>query len=220
MKLTNLGSFCLIFLYAKHARESEKRTTLRPPCWILSWQARLLNVRCLATVIQDQPPMAWTRSLDSRNSTIVSNLLCKQKIINFNFIPQINKEKKRKKATARVQKDYLLFERVFSPKALWQETKSWSLQKPTVKTVSTTRRTLNECGVISKQISAKQNIVSTQISYQFLARNFPVLRRNRATNSTTSNLHFPAAMKTLVFGNLSKLFRFTITFPRVVCHWG
>lgn len=80
MKLTNLGSFCLIFLYAKHASKSEKTTTLRPPCWIFAWQARLPNVRCLATISEDQPPMAWTQGTLSI----------------LNFIPQINKEKKRK----------------------------------------------------------------------------------------------------------------------------
>ena len=39
-----------------------------------------------------------------------------------------------------------------------------------MKTVRTTRRTLNECGV-TWVISAQQNIVSTEISYQFLAPN-------------------------------------------------
>ena len=66
----------------------------------------------------------------------------------------------------------------------------------------------------------KKDIASTEISYQFLAPTVPVLRRNKATNSSTSTDPFSAATKTLVLGNLFKLVRFAITFARAVCHWG
>ena len=51
-----------------------------------------------------------------------------------------------------------------------------------------------------KKISRKQDITSTEISYQFLARRFPLLRRNKATNSSTLTDPFSAATKTLVLG--------------------
>ncbi|MCO0615674.1 hypothetical protein M8756_20680 [Lutimaribacter sp. EGI FJ00015] len=56
-----------------------------------------------------------------------------------------------------------------------------------------------------KKISTKQNIASTEIAYQFLAPKVPVLRRNKATNSSTSTDPFSAATKILVLGNLFKL---------------
>ena len=61
-----------------------------------------------------------------------------------------------------------------------------------------------------KKISTKQNIASREIAYQFLAPKVSVLRRNKATNSSTSTYPFSAATKTLVFGNLFKLVRFAI----------
>ena len=61
---------------------------------------------------------------------------------------------------------------------------------------------------------------ATEISaYQFLALKVPVLRRNKATNSSTSTDPFSAATKTLVLGNLFKFERFAITFARAFCHW-
>ena len=54
--------------------------------------------------------------------------------------------------------------------------------------------------LFSKKISTKQDITSTEISYQFLARRFPLLRRNKATNSSTLTDPFSAATKTLVLG--------------------
>ena len=70
------------------------------------------------------------------------------------------------------------------------------------------------------KISTKQVIASTESSYQFLAPKVPVLRRNKATNSSTSTDPFSAATKTLVLGNLFKFERFAITFARAFCHWG
>ena len=63
-----------------------------------------------------------------------------------------------------------------------------------------------------EKISTKQDIASTEISYQFLAPKVSVLRRNKATNSSTSTDPFSAATKTLVLGNLFKFERFAITF--------
>ena len=72
----------------------------------------------------------------------------------------------------------------------------------------------------SQKISTKHDITSTEISYQFLALKVPVLRRNKATNSSTSTDPFSAATKTLVLGNLFKFERFAITFARAFCRWG
>ena len=44
----------------------------------------------------------------------------------------------------------------------------------------------------------------------------PVLRRNKATNSSSSTDPFSAATKPFVLGNLFKLERFAITFARTV----
>ena len=60
---------------------------------------------------------------------------------------------------------------------------------------------------LPKKISTKHDITSTEISYQFLAKRVPVLRRNIATNSSTSTGPFSAATKTLVLGNLFKFER-------------
>ena len=49
-----------------------------------------------------------------------------------------------------------------------------------------------------KKILTKQDIASTEISYQFLAPKVPLLRRNKATNSSTSTDRFSAATKTFV----------------------
>ena len=56
------------------------------------------------------------------------------------------------------------------------------------------------------KISKKQVMASTESSYQFLAPKVPVLRRNKATNSSTSTDPFSAATKTLVLANLFTLF--------------
>ena len=47
------------------------------------------------------------------------------------------------------------------------------------------------------KISTKQDIASTEISYQFLAPKDLVLRRNKATNSLSLNDLFSAAIKPL-----------------------
>ena len=52
--------------------------------------------------------------------------------------------------------------------------------------------------LFSKKSSAKQDIASTEIAYQFLAPKVPVLRRNKATNPSTSTDPFSAATKTFV----------------------
>ena len=68
-----------------------------------------------------------------------------------------------------------------------------------------------------QKISTKHDITSTEISYQFLALKVlkvPVLRRNKATNSSTSTDPLSAATKALVLGNLFKFEIFAITFAR------
>ena len=86
--------------------------------------------------------------------------------------------------------------------------KKQSNQKPTANIVSTTRRT-TLCWVLGnikellfikltlylsplfwKQILTKQNIASTNYSQEFLASQVPVLKRNKATNASTSNHPF------------------------------
>ena len=74
--------------------------------------------------------------------------------------------------------------------------------------------------LFSQKISTKHNITYMEISYQFSALKVPVLRRNKATNSSTSTDPFSAATKTLVLGNLFNFERFTITFARAFCLWG
>ena len=89
-------------------------------------------------------------------------------------------------------------------------------QKPTGNTVCNARRTtlcwmrarwtniylsklLCICpSLLEKKISTKRDIASTEISYQFLALKVPLLRRNKANNSSTSTDPFSAATKTLV----------------------
>ena len=58
--------------------------------------------------------------------------------------------------------------------------------------------------LFSQKISTKHDVTSTEIAYQFLALKVPVLKRNKATNSSTSTDPFSAATKTLVLGNLFK----------------
>ena len=70
-----------------------------------------------------------------------------------------------------------------------------------------------------EKLSTKQDITSTEISYQFLAPKVPFLRRNKVTRSSTSTDPFSAATKTLVLGNLFRHVWFAITFTRAVCHW-
>ena len=59
--------------------------------------------------------------------------------------------------------------------------------------------------LFSQNIIAKHDITSTEISCQFLALKVPVLRRNKATNFSTSNRSFSAATKTPVLDNLGPL---------------
>ena len=171
MNVTNLGSFCLIFFYEKKNMRvkvfSQKNEQLFRHVEFFAWQARLLNVRCLATLIQEW--LGPGAHQDDDGLLLGLKGTRKQKSINYNFIPQISEEKKRKyceqslfffrfsKGTARArerwapsrqapsvtreviygssafcwtdqEKERLLIvyvqcERVFSPKALLQETK-------------------------------------------------------------------------------------------------
>ena len=73
---------------------------------------------------------------------------------------------------------------------------------------------------LPKKISTKHDITSTEISYQFLALKVPVLRTNKAINSSTSTDPFSDATKTLVLGNLFKFERFAITFARGILPLG
>ena len=54
---------------------------------------------------------------------------------------------------------------------------------------------------------------------EFLALQVPVLKRNKATNSSTSNHPFFSCNQN-PHGNLFTLLRLTITFARAVCRWG
>ena len=78
---------------------------------------------------------------------------------------------------------------------------------------------VNVCPSLFETLSTKQDITSTEISYQFLAPKVPFLRRNKVTRSSTSTDPFSAATKTLVLGNLYRHVWFAITFARAVCHW-
>ena len=67
---------------------------------------------------------------------------------------------------------------------------------------------------------AKYSSYCTKNCQAFLASQVPVLKRNKATNfSLLLIIHFSAAMKTLVFGNLFTLLRLPITFARAICCW-
>ena len=76
--------------------------------------------------------------------------------------------------------------------------------------------------LFSKHTLTRQIIIlSTKNSQEFLASKVSVLRRNKATNSTTSNRPFFSCTESpLVLGNLFKIFRLDITFAREVCHLG
>ena len=66
----------------------------------------------------------------------------------------------------------------------------------------------------------RQNIASTKNSQEFLAWQVSILRRNKATNSSTSNRPFFSCTESLVLSNLFKLVRLDITFAREVCRLG
>ena len=74
--------------------------------------------------------------------------------------------------------------------------------------------------LFSKPILTRQNIASTKNSQEFLASQVSVLRRNKATNSSTSNRPFFSCTESLVLGNLFKVFRLDITFAWEVCNRG
>ena len=68
--------------------------------------------------------------------------------------------------------------------------------------------------LFSKPIITRQNIASKKNSQEFLASRVSDLKRNIATNSSTSKHQFFSCteLKALVLGNLLKLFRLDITF--------
>ena len=75
--------------------------------------------------------------------------------------------------------------------------------------------------LFSKPILTRQIILSTKNSEEFLASQVSVLRRNNtAPTPVLLIVHFSAALKALVLGNLFKVFRLDITFAREVCHLG
>ena len=75
--------------------------------------------------------------------------------------------------------------------------------------------------LFSKSIVTRQIILSTKNSQEFLASQVSVLRRNKATNSSTSNCPFFSCTEShIVLGNLFKVYRLDITFAREVCHLG
>ena len=130
---------------------------------------------------------------------------------------------------------YLLSARVFLPKAL--VARNWLIRNlRRIQFAMQEEQLYAKCGqdertstyqsycvsalLFSKKISTKQDITSTEISYQFLVPKVPVLRRNKATNSSSSTDPISAAKKTLGLGNLFKLERFAITFTWPVCHRG
>ena len=118
--------------------------------------------------------------------------------------------------------------------------KKQSNQKPTVNIVSSTRRTTLRWGytVILKNFSSSNLscicpfLLETNLNnktkysvYEKLSRVFSVAgssfgREIRPPTPVLLTIHFSAAMKTLVFGNLFKFFRLAITFARDVYHLG
>ena len=113
--------------------------------------------------------------------------------------------------------DYLLSARVFLLKALLQETEYSSQYKKNdlmlnAGQIERTSIYQNYCVffllLLKKKILTKQNIASTEIAYLFLAPKVPLLRRNKATISSTSTDPFSATSKNLLFGNLFNLVRF------------
>ena len=90
-------------------------------------------------------------------------------------------------------------------------------EKPSITSIYQSYRVFSL--LLSQKISTQQDITSTE-SDQFLAPKFAVLRRNKATNSSTSTDPFSAATKSLVLGNLFNFERFAITFARAFYHWG
>ena len=102
-------------------------------------------------------------------------------------------------------------------------------RKPTANTVSSTKRT-TMCwmrGEIKKLLFIKvtvylpsikkQSIASSEISRQFLAPKVPVFRKIKLPCLVRLAIHFSAAMKNLVLGNLFKLFRLAVILAWNVC---
>ena len=79
-------------------------------------------------------------------------------------------------------------------------------QKPTVS--NTTDQLYAECGLRLESFNSSNLLVSLFL----LSLKAPTLE--------ILTIHFSAAMKSLVFGNLVKPFRLAITFAREVCHLG
>ena len=75
---------------------------------------------------------------------------------------------------------------------------------------------------VSKPILTRQNIASRKNSHEFLASQVSALRRNKATNSSTSNRPFFGCTERLCTCKLFKYFRLDITFGShsQICHLG
>ena len=75
--------------------------------------------------------------------------------------------------------------------------------------------------LFSKTILTRQIILSTKNSQEFLASQDSVQRGEvNPPTPVLLTVHFSAALKALVLGNLFKVFRLDITFAREVCHLG
>ena len=73
---------------------------------------------------------------------------------------------------------------------------------------------------IRKKVSQKQNIASMETSYQ--VPKVPVLGEIKPPTPVRLSIHFfmKGRMKTVVLGNLFKVFRLAITLARADFHWG
>ena len=77
--------------------------------------------------------------------------------------------------------------------------------------------------LFSKPILTIQIILSTKNSQEFFASWFPFWGEIKPLTRVLLTIHFSAALKALVLGNLFKVFRLDIshiTFAREVCHLG
>ena len=133
---------------------------------------------------------------------------------------------------------YLLSARVFFPKA--SVAKIWVIRNlRRIQFAVQEEQLYTECGARLKNfrssnifcicpslfetpVSTRQNIAwSTKNSQEFLASQVSVLWEEiKPTTPLLLTVHFLAAMKPLVFGNLFKLFGLDITFAREVCRLG
>ena len=75
--------------------------------------------------------------------------------------------------------------------------------------------------LLSKPILTRQSILSRKNSQEFLGSQVSVWKRNiKPTSQVTLTVHFSAALKALVLGNLFKVFRLDITFAQEAYYLG